>query len=147
MTDVRALLRRFWHPVCTTEELDATRRGDGSLLGVRLLGEQVVVARTAEGLVALRDRCLHRSTRLSVGWVCGATLQCAYHGWRWDGAGRCVEIPAMPGVPVPSRARVDAFDVQESFGLVWVRLESVLTPVLVSVPLEWVLTPVFVSVG
>jgi vanillate O-demethylase monooxygenase subunit len=120
---IQALLRRFWHPVCTAAELDAAPRGDGSLLGVRLLGEQVVVARTPDGLLALRDRCLHRSTRLSVGWVCGRTLQCAYHGWRWDADGRCVEIPAMPGVPIPSRARVDAYEVEEAYGLVWVRLE------------------------
>ncbi len=124
MTDVQALLRRFWHPVCTTAELDASRRGDGAVLGVRLLGEQVVVARTAGGLVALRDRCLHRSTRLSVGWVCDDTLQCAYHGWRWDRSGKCVEIPAMPGTPIPSRARIDAFDVTEAYGLVWARLEA-----------------------
>lgn len=124
MVDVPAVLRRFWHPVCTAAELDASRRGDGAVIGVRLLGEAVVVARTADGLVALRDRCLHRSTRLSVGWVCRSTLQCAYHGWRWDGSGRCVEIPAMPGVPIPSRARVDAYEVQEAYGLVWVRLEA-----------------------
>jgi len=124
MAALSTLLRRFWHPVCTSAELDTSRRGDGSLIGARLLGEPVVVARTGGGLVAMRDRCLHRSTRLSVGWVCGETLQCAYHGWRWDGSGRCVEIPAMPGVPIPSRARIDAYEVQEAYGLVWARLEA-----------------------
>jgi phenylpropionate dioxygenase-like ring-hydroxylating dioxygenase large terminal subunit len=122
--DIRRALRRFWHPVCTEAELDGSRRGDGALLGVRLLGDAVVVARTGDTLLALRDRCLHRSTRLSVGWVCGSTVQCAYHGWRWDGSGHCVEIPAMPGVAIPARARIDAYDVETAYGLVWVRLES-----------------------
>jgi len=97
----RSALRRFWHPVCTEGELSESRRGDGALLGVRLLGERLVVAEVDGGLIVLRDRCLHRSTRLSIGWVCGATVQCAYHGWRWDGSGRCVEIPSMPDGPIP----------------------------------------------
>jgi phenylpropionate dioxygenase-like ring-hydroxylating dioxygenase large terminal subunit len=121
---LRLALRRFWHPVCTEAELSESRRGDGALLGVRLLGEQLVVAEADGELIVLRDRCLHRSTRLSIGWVCGATVQCAYHGWRWDGSGRCVEIPSMPDGPIPGRARIDAFEVQRAHGLVWVRLES-----------------------
>jgi len=121
---LRSALRRFWHPVCTDTELAESRRGDGGLLGVQLLGERLIVAEVDGGLIALRDRCLHRSTRLSVGWVCGATVQCAYHGWRWDGTGRCVEIPAMPDGPIPGRARIDAFEVQRAHGLVWVRLEA-----------------------
>jgi phenylpropionate dioxygenase-like ring-hydroxylating dioxygenase large terminal subunit len=118
-------LRRFWHPVCTVAELEASTRGDGGLLGVEVLGERLVIASLdgQPGPVALRDRCLHRSTRLSVGWVCGETVQCAYHGWRWDGEGRCAEIPAMPGVPIPARARIDAFEAEVAYGLVWVRLE------------------------
>jgi len=121
---IRTALRRFWHPVCTEAELDDRRRGDGALLGVRLLGESIVVARTGTSLLALHDRCLHRSTRLSVGWVCGSTIQCAYHGWRWDGSGRCVEIPAMPDTAIPGRAQIDCYDVQAAYGLVWVRLEA-----------------------
>jgi len=121
---LRSALRRFWHPVCTEDELAQSRRGDGALLGVRLLGEAVVVADIGGELIALRDRCLHRSTRLSVGWVCGATVQCAYHGWRWDRTGRCVEIPSMPDAPIPGRARIDAFEVERAHGLVWVRLEA-----------------------
>ena len=120
----RSALRRFWHPVCTEAELAEARHGDGGVLGVELLGEQLVVAEVEGGLIALRDRCLHRSTRLSVGWVCGSTVQCAYHGWRWDGTGRCVEIPSMPDGPIPGRARIDAFEVQRAHGLVWVRLEA-----------------------
>jgi phenylpropionate dioxygenase-like ring-hydroxylating dioxygenase large terminal subunit len=123
-TRFRSALRRFWHPVCTEAELEAARHGDGGVLGVELLGEQLVVADVEGGLIALRDRCLHRSTRLSVGWVCGSTVQCAYHGWRWDGSGRCVEIPSMPDGPIPGRARIDAFEVQRAHGLVWVRLEA-----------------------
>ena len=35
--------------------------------------------------------------RLSLGRVCDGQLECAYHGWRFAGDGRCVSIPALPG--------------------------------------------------
>ena len=44
-------------------------------------------ASTAGTVAAMIDRCLHRSTRLSVGCVDRDALRCAYHGWRWDAAG------------------------------------------------------------
>jgi vanillate O-demethylase monooxygenase subunit len=72
----------------------------------------------------MTDRCLHRSTRLSVGWVDEGTIRCAYHGWRWAAGGQCVEIPAQPGVAVPARACIESFEVTEAYGLVWVRLDG-----------------------
>ncbi|MEO5899174.1 MAG: Rieske 2Fe-2S domain-containing protein, partial [Ilumatobacteraceae bacterium] len=115
-------LELFWHPVCTTAELTAA--GD-TPFGVELLGRRVVVARAASGtLLALADRCLHRSTRLSIGRVDGESIRCAYHGWRWAADGHCVEIPSMPGSPIPDRACIPSYDVEERYGLVWVRLDA-----------------------
>ena len=118
----------FWHPVCTLAELAAGSDGGGDSpqpLAVQLLGRRIAVARTSQGrLIALADRCLHRSTKLSVGWVDGDTIRCAYHGWRWDAGGRCVEIPSMPLGPIPERACIPAYDVEERYGLVWVRLDG-----------------------
>jgi phenylpropionate dioxygenase-like ring-hydroxylating dioxygenase large terminal subunit len=113
-----AALRRFWYPACTAAELGAS-----GIVGTQLLGVPIVVADAGGTLLALHDRCLHRSTQLSAGWVCGDTIQCAYHGWRYDASGACVEIPALPDGPIPSRARVDAYEVTAAYGLVWVRLE------------------------
>ena len=117
-----AAFELFWHPVCTVGELAAAAPKP---IAVQLLGRRLAVARgAAGGLIALADRCAHRSTRLSVGWVDGETIRCAYHGWAWSSAGRCVEIPSMPGTPIPERACVPAFEVVERHGLVWVRLDS-----------------------
>jgi phenylpropionate dioxygenase-like ring-hydroxylating dioxygenase large terminal subunit len=124
--DVAALLRRSWHPVCTMIELAATEGGRGPL-PVRLCGEDLVVADLGDGPVALRDRCLHRSTRLSAGWVDGPALQCAYHGWRWDGEGRCVGVPSLPGAKPGSgltARRIAAYQAEVAYDLVWVRLEG-----------------------
>jgi len=127
--DLTRMLELFWHPVCTTAELDASPSG---VVPARLLGRDLAVARLQApgvgdldaGVAALVDRCPHRSTRLSVGCVDGGALRCAYHGWRWGADGRCVDIPSMPGVPVPSRARVEGFSAQRRHGLVWVRIDD-----------------------
>ncbi len=79
----------------------------------------------APDVVAVVDRCPHRSTRLSIGWVDGGTLRCANHGWCFDGAGRCTEIPSLgPAGPIPERAALTAAEVELAHGLVWVRLEQ-----------------------
>jgi phenylpropionate dioxygenase-like ring-hydroxylating dioxygenase large terminal subunit len=119
--DLSRALSYFWHPVCTLDEL---RARPGGVMGVRLLGRELVVADVGVGhLVCMVDRCLHRSTRLSAGWVEGASIRCAYHGWLWASDGRCVEIPAAPGLPIPERACLQTFDVEARYGLVWVRLD------------------------
>ncbi len=120
--DLTTLLGLFWHPVCTLDELDATT---GGVLGVRLLGQDLAIARLAPDRVsAMVDRCPHRSTRLSVGRVDRGAVRCAYHGWRWDGAGRCVEIPSAPLTPIPARFCQRAFSAEVDYGLVWVRLDD-----------------------
>jgi hypothetical protein len=51
----------------------------------------VVLFRKEDGTpVALEDRCVHRHLPLSMGRLVGDTLQCHYHGLRYDGTGACV---------------------------------------------------------
>ena len=116
--------RYFWHPVCTMRELrDANADGRGNRKKVRLLGETLVIAETDAGVIALDDRCPHRSASLSLGWVEGACIRCPYHGWRYDAEGKCVEIPAAPDLPIPPNANTRRFDCQVKYDLVWVLLE------------------------
>lgn len=121
-SDLTRLFELFWHPVCTLDELRAAAPHP---LAVQLLGRRIAVADLGEGGIgAVADRCLHRSSKLSVGWVDGGAFRCGYHGWRWDADGRCVEIPSMPDGPIPPRACIPAFDAQLAYGLVWVRLDG-----------------------
>jgi len=69
---------------------------------------------------ALAAFCAHRGADLALGRCVGGRIQCAYHGWEFDGTGRCVRIPAHPRRPIPLFARVAAYPVQERAGLVWV---------------------------
>ncbi|MFN3824055.1 MAG: Rieske 2Fe-2S domain-containing protein [Pseudorhodobacter sp.] len=84
---------------------------------VMLDGAPVVLFRRADGIAALADRCPHRLVALSGGQVVGDTLQCPYHGWRFDGEGRCVAIPGHIGA-VP-RARVLRYRACEHEGAVF----------------------------
>ena len=106
-----------WHPVCTSEDV-----GEGEVLGTRLLDEDLVIWRDNGALKAWRDLCVHRGTRLSLGRVQDSCLVCAYHGWTYDGEGRCVRIPAHPETRIPSRAKVRTYEAKERYGLVWVTL-------------------------
>ncbi len=43
---------------------------------------------------ALLDRCPHRNVPLSLGRVARTgRLECRYHGWQFDGSGRCRHVP------------------------------------------------------
>jgi phenylpropionate dioxygenase-like ring-hydroxylating dioxygenase large terminal subunit len=93
-------------------------------LGVRLLGEDVVLWRVDDRILAWQDLCIHRGTRLSLGKVRGDTLECPYHGWTYNAAGRCVRIPAHPGQVPPLKARVKAYQARVCYDLVWVALDE-----------------------
>ncbi len=68
---------------------------------------------------ALLDRCPHRNVPLSLGRVDDGRLECAYHGWRFDGDGACCAVPGLVGEP-PARAAAACFAAMEQDGLVWV---------------------------
>lgn len=105
-----------WHVVARSTDV-----GD-SPIGVRLLGRDVVLWRSPEGIHAWDDLCRHRGTRLSLGHVADGCIICPYHGWAYDATGDCVRIPAHPGLPAPGRAKVPSYRVMEQFGWVWVTL-------------------------
>jgi phenylpropionate dioxygenase-like ring-hydroxylating dioxygenase large terminal subunit len=108
--------RDYWYPICYADEVDEKPRP------FRLFADNWVTWRDGAGTVrAARDRCPHRAARLSMGWMTNGCLVCPYHGWRFDGDGQCVEIPAAPpDLPIPPRARLEAILADERYGLVWV---------------------------
>jgi len=115
--------RCFWHPVCTVAELRAAAADGDRPLAVTLLGEALAIAQIGNGVSAFRNRCIHRSTELSVGRIEPEGLRCAYHGWLYGADGMCREIPSMPDRPIPADCRVEAYDAAVEYDLVWVRLD------------------------
>lgn len=112
-------LAGFWHPVCYASQLSATKP-----CSVTLLDEKLVVYRTGQSVVAARDLCIHRGVPLSLGWVEGDEIVCAYHGFRYGDDGRCTGIPAQPKLPIPPKLCLQTFLAQEKYGVIWVCLSG-----------------------
>ena len=89
-------------------------------LAATLFGTPIVVFRAAGRVSALVDRCPHRNVPLSLGRVRGAHLQCAYHGWEFDGDGQCCAIPGLVGEVRAHERRATSFACREGQGFVWV---------------------------
>ena len=117
LTNVDPALRAHWHPVALAAEVTEEPRR------VLLLGEPLVVVRLDGAPRVFVDRCPHRNARFSDGVVIDGDLQCPYHGWRFDGSGRCTLVPALGrGAPSADLVRVAGPDVIERNGLVMVAL-------------------------
>jgi nitrite reductase/ring-hydroxylating ferredoxin subunit len=108
-------LRRFWHPIITSEEVqDLPRR-------LRIMGEDLVVFRDKSGAIGLLELyCPHRGTSLEFGLVCDNGLRCCYHGWRFGVDGKILETPGEPpDSTLKERLYHGAYPVLEYNGLVF----------------------------
>lgn len=103
-----------WHPVARSQDLTEEK-----LVSARLLEEDIVLWRSGGKVLAWKDLCIHRGTKLSLGSIENDRVVCAYHGWTYDRNGRCVKIPAHPEQAPPEKARVTTFSATEGYGLVW----------------------------
>lgn len=123
-------LRRYWHPVAASGQLDG-----GTVKPVRLLGEDLVLFRNREGRCGLLARhCPHRRADLAYGYVDEEGLRCSYHGWCFEPSGNCVARPYEDAVSESSRSRdsakAPAYQVLEHAGLVWAYLGPAPAPEL-----------------
>jgi phenylpropionate dioxygenase-like ring-hydroxylating dioxygenase large terminal subunit len=125
-----AVWRRAWHAVAHAEEVT-----ESVPVQVLVAGEAWVLARLGGTLTAFEDRCPHRLAPLSAGSIVSlgdgtARLACAYHGWRYDAAGRCDLIPSLGREgDISKRARLrPAWGVREAYGLVWLAPDEPLAP-------------------
>ncbi|MCW2578666.1 MAG: Rieske (2Fe-2S) iron-sulfur domain protein [Blastococcus sp.] len=106
-----------WYPVARAAEVGTTP------VPVSAGGRSYVVVRLRPGgeISAFPARCPHRLVPLSTATVSGGTLQCPAHGWRFDGEGRCVDIPSLGrhGTPPPRADLAGPWAVEERHGWVW----------------------------
>jgi vanillate O-demethylase monooxygenase subunit len=93
-----------------------------TLSGHVIAKRPIVIWRTKDGdIAAFDDRCSHKRFPLSKGRLLpDGTLECAYHGLRYDTSGKCVMIPSHPTGPISPQAKVIGFPVKEQDGLVWI---------------------------
>ncbi|MEY8875183.1 MAG: Rieske 2Fe-2S domain-containing protein [Leptothrix sp. (in: b-proteobacteria)] len=123
LTAQQPVFRKFWHAVMPLADL---ARDPATPKPFTLLGEKIVLFLDEHGQpAALKDRCCHRTAQLSRGWCQAGTIQCGYHGWRYDRGGRVIEIPQYaPDRAIPADYRTTAYHCTARYGYAWVALEE-----------------------
>jgi phenylpropionate dioxygenase-like ring-hydroxylating dioxygenase large terminal subunit len=106
----------FWYPIARSNEIIAEKP-----LKVQLLSLPFVAFRDEQGAAhVLADTCVHRGGSLGTGLVKAGCVVCPYHGWTFNGDGKCVRIPSLGAdAKLPARAKVDSYPVQEKYGIVF----------------------------
>jgi phenylpropionate dioxygenase-like ring-hydroxylating dioxygenase large terminal subunit len=116
-----------WFPVARAAEVGTTP------VPVGAGGRPFVVVRLRPGgeVAGFPARCPHRLVPLAAATVVEGTLQCRYHGWRFDAEGRCADIPSLGphGTPPPRADLPVPWAVEERHGWVWLAPERTAAPV------------------
>lgn len=108
----------FWYPA------EESAQVTDELLKVRMLGMDFVLWRDEDGTAhCISNTCTHRGGSLGDGKMVDNCVQCPYHGWKFNGQGECERIPSLgPLNKIPERSKIDAYPVEERYGLVFVFL-------------------------
>ncbi|EAM51848.1 Rieske 2Fe-2S domain-containing protein [Crocosphaera watsonii WH 8501] len=114
-----------WYVVAQSREITTKP------IEVKLWYRSIVLYRDSTGKIhGLDNRCPHRQVKLSEGKVVGNSLECAYHGWQFNGQGSCTFIPYLnsnlngkfsKNQALP-RSQIESYPVQEDDGFVWIFL-------------------------
>jgi vanillate O-demethylase monooxygenase subunit len=112
-TNSTIFLRNAWYVAAISGSVQR------DLTPIRVLDTALVFYRTESGdPVALEDACPHRKLPLSMGRLCGDTVECGYHGLTFDRRGQCTAAPTQDRIP--PTAVVRSYPVADRYGLLWV---------------------------
>lgn len=118
-TPMGDLMRQYWLPALPSAEFPTP---DSPVKRMRLLGENLVMFRDTQGRMgALREACPHRGASLYFGRNEACGLRCVYHGWKFDVAGNCVDMPSEP--PESSfkdKVKAKAYPCRDVNHMVWI---------------------------
>jgi phthalate 4,5-dioxygenase oxygenase subunit len=122
-TPMGELMRQYWIPGVLSSELSEP---DSDPRRIKLLGEELIAFRDSAGSVGLvQNHCPHRGASLFFGRNEESGLRCVYHGWKFDTAGNCVDMPNEPAESdFKSKVRAVAYPTRERGGIVWVYMGS-----------------------
>ncbi|MEM8807837.1 MAG: aromatic ring-hydroxylating dioxygenase subunit alpha [Cyanobacteria bacterium P01_G01_bin.38] len=105
----------YWYPALWGHQLKP-----GQIVPVTVWQTTVALYRDQTGQPhALENACPHKGVELHKGEVHDQNLVCPYHGWAFNGEGRCVSIPYFPPEQKLPCAKARSYAVQEKYGLIW----------------------------
>jgi phthalate 4,5-dioxygenase len=116
-TAMHDVLAAYWYPVARSADL-----GDRETLRVRLLGENWVVARRGDDLIALEEGCPHRQASLALARVEDCGLRCIYHGWLVGDDGHVVESPNERETESRRDVAIRRPEIIDAGGLIWLNV-------------------------
>jgi phthalate 4,5-dioxygenase oxygenase subunit len=138
-TPMGELMRQYWMPVIYDWELEP----DGQPQRVRVLGEDLLAWRDTNGTPAFtQNLCPHRGASLYFGRNEKEGLRCAYHGWKFDVNGNCVDMPNEPATSnFKNKLKITSYMGADFGGIVWAYMgDNQKNPPLVP-QFEWGLIP------
>src|SRR5262249_31832323 len=117
-TPMGNLFRRYWIPILLSEEL---AEPECPPVRVKLLSERLIAFRDTHGRLGLMDEfSAHRGVSLWFGRNEEGGLRCAYHGWKYDVNGQCLEVPSEPAESgYCKKIRLKSYPCVERGGIVW----------------------------
>src|SRR4051794_4991749 len=117
-TPMGSFMREYWVPALLSSEVASP---DSDPVRVMLLGEQLLAFRDTAGRVGLMaHNCPHRGASLFFGRNEENGLRCVYHGWKFNVAGECIDMPNEPAESdFKSKVKAVAYPTRERNGVVW----------------------------
>lgn len=114
-------LQRYWIPAALPEDLP---HPEAPPIRLELLGKSLVAFRSrSDGFGLLEAQCAHRGASLYFGRCEEDGLRCAYHGWKYDTTGKCIEMPSEPPQSrFKERIQLESYPFVERGGVLWAYL-------------------------
>jgi len=117
-TPMGNMFRSYWLPALLAEELPEP---GSPPVRIKLLSERLLAFRDSDGKLGLIDEfCAHRGVSLWFGRNEDGGIRCAYHGWKYDREGQCIDIPSEPaGSGMCGRVKLTSYPLIERGGVLW----------------------------
>ena len=117
-TPMGRMFRSYWLPALLGDELP---ENDCPPVRVKLLSERLIAFRDSDGRYGLMDEfCAHRGVSLWFGRNEACGLRCAYHGWKYDVTGQCIDVPSEPEASGFARkVKLRSYPLVERGGVLW----------------------------
>ena len=115
---MKDLLKNHWYLALPSAQLKKTK-----MVSMEIMGDPVLFFRKSDGVAqAIRDICPHRGIPLKFGRVVNDQVECPYHGWKFDGAGVCREIPSLTSDQKLdcTKIKIRSYPIIEQFGGIWI---------------------------
>lgn len=128
---MKNILKNHWYLAVPSQKLKKNK-----MLALEIMQEPILFFRKSDGAVeAIRDICPHRGIPFHFGRLVNDQVECPYHGWKFDGAGVCREIPSLTSEQKLdcTKIKIKSYPIIERHGGIWVfvgdaQFDQVLAP-------------------